>query len=112
LEKTILNKKSFGRRVVQYREEAGYSQDQLAELIDVSKNFISYIERGIKMPSLENYVKLVNALNISSDILLAEEINNAYKAKSSLLEKKVESLPIEDKNRIFTIIEAFVKERK
>ena len=53
------------------------------------------MERGMKMPSLETYVKIVNALNISSDILLADDIDNAYVAKASLLQERIELLPAE-----------------
>lgn len=49
----------------------------------------------MKMPSLETYVKIVNALNISSDILLADDIDNAYVAKASLLQERIELLPAE-----------------
>lgn len=94
--------------MMKFREQAGMSQEGLSEAAEVSRNFISNIERGIKAPSLETYVKLVNALSISSDLLLADEIHNAYPARASVLQDKMESLPEEDKRRIFTIIEAFL----
>lgn len=107
-----MNKIAFGKQIIKYREKAGLSQEKLAEKMNVSANFISYIERGMKMPSLENYVKLVNALDISSDILLTDEIKSAYKVKASLFGEKIELLPAEDKKRIFTIIDAILDENK
>lgn len=48
------------------------------------------------MPSLETFFEIVNALNISSDIMLADDIDNAYIAKASLLQERIELLPAEN----------------
>lgn len=43
-----MDKKAFGKQLQRYRERAGYSQEALAEKIECSSIFISYIERGAK----------------------------------------------------------------
>ena len=48
-----MDKKAFGKQLQLYRERAGYSQEALAEQIECSTIFISYIERGEKSPSLD-----------------------------------------------------------
>lgn len=45
-----------------YRKERGLSQAKLAELVGVSRNSISSIERGEYIPSLETAFKLCDAL--------------------------------------------------
>lgn len=45
-----------------FREELGLSQTKLAELVGVSRNSISSIERGEYIPSLETAFKLGIAL--------------------------------------------------
>lgn len=107
-----MNRKLLGKNVTRYRVAAGLNQEQLAEKIGISANFMSNIERGNKMPSLETYVKLANALNISSDVLLADDIVNAYSAKATVLQEQIEKLSSEDKQRVFTIIEAFLDKYK
>ena len=52
-----MDKKAFGKQLQLYRERAGYSQEALAEQIECSTIFISYIERGEKSPSLDTLVK-------------------------------------------------------
>lgn len=52
-----MDKKSFGKQLQRYRERAGYSQEALAELVECSTIFISYIERGEKSPSLDTLIK-------------------------------------------------------
>lgn len=39
-----MNRKSFGKQLQKYRERAGYSQEKLAEKIECSTIFISYMQ--------------------------------------------------------------------
>ncbi|MGE4421663.1 MAG: helix-turn-helix domain-containing protein [Pseudodesulfovibrio sp.] len=52
----------FGQRVRQLREEAGLSQEKLAELTDVHRTYISGIERGRQNISLLTMHQLALAL--------------------------------------------------
>ena len=47
---------AIGRRIQQSREQAGLTQEELAERIDRSTQFISTIERGLAGPSLETVI--------------------------------------------------------
>lgn len=60
----------IGRRIQLSREQAGLTQEQLAEKLELSTQFISAIERGVYGPSLDTVVKLCEELNVSSDWLL------------------------------------------
>ncbi len=62
--------KQIGERCRKARETAGYTQEQLAEQIDVSTQFLSDAERGVTGMSVKTIVKLCNILNISADFLL------------------------------------------
>lgn len=92
-----MDKKSFGKQLQKYRELAGYSQEDLAEKIDCSSIFISYIERGQKSPSLNTLIKLANTLNISVDILLGKEMANYTSEKLKNIEKRLSSLPLKER---------------
>ena len=46
----------LGEQIKRCREKRGFTQEQLAEKIGVSIETISSIERGIKMPRLQNFV--------------------------------------------------------
>lgn len=84
-----MDKKAFGKQLQRYRERAGYSQEALAEQIECSTIFISYIERGEKSPSLDTLVKLANALDISVDILLGKELKNYTSEKLKYIENQL-----------------------
>ena len=64
-------------------------QEKLAEKTDKSINFIGQIERGEGKPSLETLVDLANALGVTVDSLLIDNINatddNTSKEISTLL---------------------------
>ena len=55
-----MDKKAFGKELQKYREQAGYSQETLAECVGCSSIFISYIERGVKTPSLNTLNSISN----------------------------------------------------
>ena len=76
--------KQIGERCRKARETAGYTQEQLAEQIGVSTQFLSDAERGITGMSVNTIVKLCNTLNISADFLLlgAEESSETESALS------------------------------
>jgi transcriptional regulator with XRE-family HTH domain len=54
----------FGQRVRQLRVERGLSQEDLAELADLHRNYVSQIEGGRRNLSLLNILKLANGLKV------------------------------------------------
>lgn len=47
-------REKFGLRLRAIRSARKMSQEQFAELLDISVDFLSLIERGINVPSFEN----------------------------------------------------------
>jgi transcriptional regulator with XRE-family HTH domain len=47
-------REKFGQRIKAIRVERKLSQEQFAELLEISVDFLSLIERGINAPSFEN----------------------------------------------------------
>lgn len=63
----------LGLRVGYYRRRAGFTQEQLAERINVSWSSISKIESGATGVSLRMLWAIADALGISAATLLAED---------------------------------------
>ncbi len=63
--------------VKRHRSRLGLTQSKLAELCDLSPNFISSVESGKKIPSIETMQKLVDALDIKPYQLLIDDRDTA-----------------------------------
>lgn len=54
----------------------------LAERVDRSSTYISYVENGYKHCSLDTLVLIANELNISTDDLLVDSLENTIKVSN------------------------------
>lgn len=62
-----INPKLVSIRIMQKRKEKSYSQEKLAELIDISKNHLSSIECGHNLPTIKIASKICNILGGTLD---------------------------------------------
>ncbi|MEI9958750.1 MAG: helix-turn-helix transcriptional regulator [Ferruginibacter sp.] len=53
----------FGEVLKELRNEAGISQEGLANECELDRSFISMLERGLRMPTIETLFKLAKALS-------------------------------------------------
>ena len=65
---------SFSENLKQIRKEHHLSQEELAELLDVSRQAVSKWEQGQGYPEVEKLLLLSSKLNISLDVLMSNEI--------------------------------------
>lgn len=63
----------FGEKLLSLRKEKGYSQEILADKLNVSRQTISKWESGITTPELEKIILLSEIFNISIDELVGKE---------------------------------------
>lgn len=68
--------KSFGLHLKQIRLNKNYTQEQLADVSDLDRTYISGVERGVRNISLINIIKLSRALEISPSELLNFKVPN------------------------------------
>lgn len=66
---------ALGMRIKQTRENRHFTQEQLAELCNLSASHIGHIERGTRIPSLDTVFCISQALNISIDCLIFDSVN-------------------------------------
>ncbi|MDD5906900.1 MAG: helix-turn-helix transcriptional regulator [Oscillospiraceae bacterium] len=55
---------AIGQRIHHFRKKKGLSQMALAERVDISPTYMSYLETGIRSMGVETLVRLANALNV------------------------------------------------
>ena len=66
----------MGRRIQVRRKALRYSQEELAEKADISKQTVSRAENGKRELGAGNLMKIALALGISTDYLLTGEYTN------------------------------------
>ncbi len=57
----------FGHKVQKVRRDKKLSQEDLADLADLDRTYISSMERGKRNVSLLNIIKVANALSVSPE---------------------------------------------
>ena len=60
----------IGKRIQLRRKQQGYTQEQLAEMMNVSIQMVSNLERGNKAIRIDNLINLSQILDISTDYIL------------------------------------------
>lgn len=77
----------IGKLIAKKRQENNFTQESLAEELDISNRSISKWERGICLPDANNMAKLCKLFNISyNELLSGEELKKAdYENKAEKL---------------------------
>jgi len=105
MKNTILNYVLLGKRVQQARKAKKYTQEKLAEIINISVNNISRIENATMGISLSTLVALCSALDVSADYILFGNDNGKHKNAIDILMSK---LPEEKQFQAQKLLEVFV----
>ncbi|MBQ8783611.1 MAG: helix-turn-helix transcriptional regulator [Clostridia bacterium] len=103
----IINYIEIGARIRERRKALKLKQNELAEMAELSNNYLSNIENGHSVPSLEALVRLSTALKTTPDFILLGNIrsnNVALNIADNLQLCSEESLEI-----ISDIVASFVK---
>ena len=98
----------IGKRIQKSREAAGLKQEQLAEMVDLSCNYLSAIERDVKTPRLDTFVRIINALNVSADEILMDVLEVGTKTRCTQLEEKMKQQKNSINKSTFSIKWAFL----
>ena len=100
---------SIGKNIRKYRLEKKLRQEDLAERAGLSTNYIGMVERGEKIPALETFITILNVLEVSADVILADVLVTGYAVKDSLLAEKLTKLSKEERERIYAVIDTLIQ---
>lgn len=103
-------RKNIGKKIKLARTKAEYTQEKLAEKLSLSPRYISQLERGIAFGSATTIVNVCKSLNINSDFLFSDLINNKNPILNDITDDKfLEAyLKLNDYNK--NIISTFTSE--
>lgn len=103
---------TIGKNIRKYRLAKKLRQEDLAEKAGLSANYIGMVERGEKIPSLETFITILNALDVSADMVLADVVSTGYMVKNSMLNEKLSKLSNDDREKIYEVIDILIKHSK
>ncbi|MGI4790624.1 MAG: helix-turn-helix domain-containing protein [Janthinobacterium lividum] len=105
----ISARQKFSSRVRALRADKGFTQEQLAELVDKTTEHISFLERAERSPSFEMMIDLSNALGVSLSSLVGNEQNESNTGledaisvqviSSALPQPAQETVPVEQQRK-------------
>ena len=101
-----VNHRQIGYRIKEVREQNHISQAQLAEMTDLSVSYISHIENAKRKASLESIIRIVNALGITVDELLAGVQMNNPAAYQTDIDRLMEGCAENEEGFIYGLISA------
>lgn len=103
--------KRIGERIKQRREQLGLTQEQFAERLGLTTNYISTVERGASFPRCEKLLAIINGLETSADAIFCDVITHT-EYRSGILSEELKELPAEEQQRILEIVELMIKQAK
>lgn len=62
--------KRSGERIRQLRKEIGYTQERLAQTLNIDRSLLSHIEAGKRGCSIDLLIRLSDVFNVSLDLLV------------------------------------------
>ena len=71
----------FGKRLRELRKENGYTIEQFADMVGISKSTLGYYENDKRMPDIEILARISNVLNVNADYLIGRTNTTAQKGK-------------------------------
>ena len=96
----------LGENIKREREKAGYTQERFSEIIDMTPNNLSAVERGVAVVSLKTLRRICEALKVSADDLL---FGQREKSDGEALIRKLERLDARQMRIVQEVLSALLE---
>ncbi len=103
---------ALGREIKRKREEKGWTQEYLAQLVDRTPRSIMYIENRGQHPSLNTFYLLVTLLDISVDRFFYSDTQNSGSEQRKHIDTMLNGMDGQELTIIEGTAEAIRKARK
>ena len=104
--------RTIGLNLRKIRVQNKLRQEDVAEKANLSVNYIGAVERGERIPSLEPFVAILNAIGSSADVVLCDVLEMGYEVKNSLINEKLQALSKEDRTNIYEVLDVLIEQSK
>lgn len=104
-----MDSKTLGYRIREARIKKLYTQQRLAEMAGISQMYLGEIERGTKMPSLRSFIKIIEALDLSADYVLRDELSSGEHYIYDEITEKLKKLSPQQRKAASEILDAYIR---
>ena len=101
-----MEKNGLGKRLNAVRKDKGLTSDKLSEMCNINATYLRQIEGGTKMPSLPVFISICNALKVSPDYLLRDELEENEITAIREIEELWEEVPPSRQALVLEMIKA------
>ena len=107
-----MQREALGKRIREARKQKSLTQQQLAEALGITDVYVSEIERGNKMPSIPLFIAIVEALDISADYLLRDNISSGKSYIYNEFTERLDKLTPKQRKAALELLDVFIKNLK
>ena len=104
-----MERAAMGKRIREERLKKSYTQQEVAEKAEICVMYLSEIERGIKMPSLNSFIQILEALEVSADYILRGELNSGQAYIYDEITQKLKNLTPAQRRTAADILDAYIR---
>lgn len=104
-----MDSKTLGNRIREARIKKQHTQQRLAEIAGIGQMYLGEIERGTKMPSLRSFIKIIEALDLSADYILRDELSSGEHYIYDEITEKLKNLSPQQRKAASEILDAYIR---
>ncbi len=99
----------LAEKIMMLRKKSGWSQEELASQLGISRQSVSKWESGASIPDLDKIIKMSEFFGVSTDYLLKDELEEISFSETDAVEENVRSISVEDANAFINDSHHFAK---
>ncbi|AIK17100.1 helix-turn-helix domain-containing protein [Glaesserella parasuis] len=99
---------TIGQAIAKYRQASGLTQAQLAEILGISNDAVSRMERGKTIPTVLRLLELSEIFHCEVADLVTETSNRSID-QAKVIEKLLQQLDSQQRSELVYLIERLVK---
>lgn len=94
-------------KIMKLRKQCGWSQEELAEQLGISRQSVSKWESGVSIPDLDKIIKMSSIFHVSTDYLLKDDLEETeyLETEDSDTGEAVRSVSVEEANDYMEVSE-------
>ena len=105
-----MDMEAVAKRIREARVAQHLTQEDLAAKAEISLTHMGVIERAVKVPNLDTFVAIANALNVSADSLLLDVVEKSVEHEASLIGRLLSTQSPEQQRKILKVLQTLLEE--